>query len=103
MTRYDKGDFYSQHLDDMPCDHHESGMKVSSVASIASKLSSFEMEPRICERKKRLGTLLIYLTDAIHGGGGATYFPNLNLRVLPEKGSAIFFRPTDANNEADPA
>jgi len=100
LTGYSKGDFYSAHFDENPCDHHENGGEVAGIAGVSSAVT---WSSRVCERKRRLGTLLVYLTDAIEGGGGATYFPLLNLRVLPEKGSAIFFRPSTPSGETDPA
>jgi len=100
LTGYSKGDFYSPHTDEFMCDHHHDGTEVPGITSVKASMT---LPPMVCERKRRFGTLLVYLTDAIDGGGGATHFPVLNLRVWPEKGSAIFFRPTAPNGEADPA
>eukprot|EP00746_Dinoflagellata_sp_MGD_P038034 gnl/MRDRNA2_/MRDRNA2_19146_c0_seq1.p1 gnl/MRDRNA2_/MRDRNA2_19146_c0~~gnl/MRDRNA2_/MRDRNA2_19146_c0_seq1.p1 ORF type:complete len:401 (+),score=61.44 gnl/MRDRNA2_/MRDRNA2_19146_c0_seq1:89-1291(+) len=38
----------------------------------------------------RVATVLIYLNDA---EGGATYFPHLNVRVQPRRGTAVLFFP----------
>lgn len=39
----------------------------------------------------RLATIMVYLTDVQSGGG--TYFPNLDLRVDPQRGRALIFPP----------
>lgn len=38
---------------------------------------------------QRVGTLIIYLSDPVEGGG--TVFPKLNLEILPKRGNAVFF------------
>lgn len=43
---------------------------------------------------QRIATLLMYLQPP--ESGGATYFENLGMRVVPRKGSAIFFSYSDA-------
>lgn len=39
---------------------------------------------------QRLGTLIMYLSDTEEGG--CTVFPDINLRVKPKRGNALFFR-----------
>ncbi len=51
---------------------------------------------------QRLHTFLIYLNDLRPGEGGLTYFPNLNIRVKPKMGNALYFRDLDASGQPDP-
>jgi hypothetical protein len=51
---------------------------------------------------QRLVTCICYLNTLNEGQGGETYFDRLNLRVQPQKGSALFFYPAHATSmEAD--
>lgn len=82
VTRYPKGGFYSDHFDDLG--------------------------PR--EQNPRMATVLLYLNDLVEdsdgepgekdhpsgGGGGGTYFPLLQARVLPRRGRAVVFFPTES-------
>lgn len=44
----------------------------------------------------RFATIIVYLSDCKQGGG--TIFPNLNLQVMPIKGSAVYFEYADLGN-----
>ncbi|MGL4768357.1 MAG: 2OG-Fe(II) oxygenase [Formosimonas sp.] len=48
---------------------------------------------------QRCGTLIMYLSDVIEGGG--TRLPSIGLEIRPRKGSALFFANVTANNEVD--
>mmetsp|Transcript_878 Transcript_878/g.1190 ORF Transcript_878/g.1190 Transcript_878/m.1190 type:complete len:338 (-) Transcript_878:164-1177(-) len=48
---------------------------------------------------QRMVTVLVYLNDVDVGGG--TYFPQLDIRSLPEKGKALIFYPADTTFESD--
>eukprot|EP00747_Dinoflagellata_sp_TGD_P117722 gnl/TRDRNA2_/TRDRNA2_172667_c0_seq14.p1 gnl/TRDRNA2_/TRDRNA2_172667_c0~~gnl/TRDRNA2_/TRDRNA2_172667_c0_seq14.p1 ORF type:complete len:683 (-),score=91.85 gnl/TRDRNA2_/TRDRNA2_172667_c0_seq14:52-2100(-) len=52
------------------------------------------LEGRPGGENDRLITVLVYLSDTEEGGGGATFFPELNLRVQPRLGSALIFFPS---------
>lgn len=49
---------------------------------------------------QRAVTLLIYLNDDFDGG--ETYFPVLDYKVTPRKGTALVFRDLDVDNKVDP-
>jgi len=48
---------------------------------------------------QRSWTLMVYLNDVEEGGG--TYFPKIDFRIMPEKGTAILWNNLDANNCRD--
>jgi len=48
---------------------------------------------------QRMCTFLVYLNDDFEGG--CTYFPVLDMKIKPEKGTAIFFYNVDANGAID--
>jgi prolyl 4-hydroxylase len=50
---------------------------------------------------QRLYTVLIYLNDLNEMEGGATYFPEYNIRVNPRIGRAVYFRNVLATGEMD--
>lgn len=49
---------------------------------------------------QRVATVLIYLNDV--QSGGATYFPKLDLRFQPRRGSAVVFFPCSLDGRLDP-
>jgi len=48
---------------------------------------------------QRVATMVIYLNDV--EAGGATIFPELNIEVLPRKGSAVYFQYTNSQGQND--
>ena len=70
VTRYQKGEFYRAHHDAFDADdipHEQQG-------------------------GQRVTTVLIYLNDV--KAGGATYFPKIDVKIEPEKGKVLVFRPS---------
>jgi prolyl 4-hydroxylase len=49
---------------------------------------------------QRISTLLMYLNDVEEGG--ATYFPNADVRVTPKKGNGVYFQYLSPNGILDP-
>ncbi|GAA5163510.1 2OG-Fe(II) oxygenase [Viridibacterium curvum] len=49
---------------------------------------------------QRVSTMVMYLNDV--EAGGETIFPELGLAVSPQKGSAVYFRYTNAQGQVDP-
>ena len=49
---------------------------------------------------QRVATLVMYLNTV--EGGGETIFPNIDLKVVPVQGCAIYFAYTNAHNQVDP-
>ncbi|MEJ8820559.1 2OG-Fe(II) oxygenase [Variovorax humicola] len=49
---------------------------------------------------QRVSTLIIYLNEVTQGGG--TIFPELNLTVVPKKGSAVYFEYLNDRGQVDP-
>lgn len=47
---------------------------------------------------QRVATMIIYLKQP--EAGGATYFANLGIRIIPRKGSAVFFSYPNANSQS---
>ena len=60
-----------------------------------------DLEDKVHNGRRQI-TFLIYLADMPEGeDGGGTRFPDLNLEVMPEKGSAIVFNDCFDNGEED--
>lgn len=70
MQKYAKGEQYLPHFDHFP---------ESSAGS----------EKILAQGGQRLATLIMYLRQP--DAGGATYFSNLGIRIIPRKGTALFF------------
>lgn len=77
VTLYRPGDYYNVHVDTV-----------------------LESNPSFKRAGQRVVTMLIYLTD--HDQGGETCFPDLNLQIAPDAGSAIVFHPANGD-EGEPA
>ena len=73
VARYERGQYYKEHLD-------------------STEDWSVELGERRGERMSRLCTILVYLNDV--DAGGETAFPYLRLRVRPRKGAALIFFPS---------
>jgi hypothetical protein len=85
MSKYEPGDFFSAHYDDDGC--HD---QVSEV-------------PEKCNLEdRRMVTVLTYLTNVTDASGGATYFPDLDIRVKGEKGDAVLFMPVYLDGRLNP-
>eukprot|EP00747_Dinoflagellata_sp_TGD_P193143 gnl/TRDRNA2_/TRDRNA2_58924_c0_seq1.p1 gnl/TRDRNA2_/TRDRNA2_58924_c0~~gnl/TRDRNA2_/TRDRNA2_58924_c0_seq1.p1 ORF type:complete len:406 (+),score=55.96 gnl/TRDRNA2_/TRDRNA2_58924_c0_seq1:68-1285(+) len=85
VTQYHPGDFFSAHYDDDGCDEQ--------VPEI----------PEPCSHEsRRMITVITYLNDAAEGDGGATYFPDLHLRIAPKKGTAVVFFPVYTDGKLNP-
>ncbi len=78
VVHYSKGQFYKPHHD-----YFEPG----------------DFDPKLGQR---LHTFLIYLNDVAPSDGGLTFFPQLNIRVQPERGAALYFRDLDMSGNPDP-
>lgn len=90
VTRYNKGGYYSDHVDEELCDD-QTKQDVGERSDV---------EPSSCgAADRRAHTVLIYLTS--EKNDGATYFPHLNLRVFPQKGRALLFHPTTPSGQTD--
>jgi len=48
-------------------------------------------------QQQRIKTICLYLNDV--ESGGATNFPNLNFKVMPKKGNAVFFENINLKNQ----
>lgn len=81
--QYEPGQFFSSHYDDDACEDQISEVKENCKSSV-----------------RRMVTVLTYLND--DHKGGATYFPDLNIRVFPKKGSAIVFFPVSVDGLLNP-
>jgi prolyl 4-hydroxylase len=66
ITKYQKDQYYKEHWD------------------------FFNVPPINNETNDRIATFIMYLNDGFEGG--ETYFPDLDLRVIPKTGSAIYFQ-----------
>lgn len=93
VTKYLPGDFYSDHNDEEPCDQQL--LTMSDAAKTGAPI------PKCDSLSRRATTVLIYLND-VTDGGGSTYFPKLNVRVAPKRGTAIVFHPTLKNGWSNP-
>jgi len=82
-SQYRPGEFFSSHYDDDACEDQVSEIKENC------KLSN-----------RRMVTVLTYLND--DNEGGATYFPDLDIRVFPKKGSAVLFFPVSVDGLLNP-
>jgi prolyl 4-hydroxylase len=78
VVHYSQGQFYKPHHD---------------------YFEASDFDPQLGQR---LHTFLIYLNDVKPGDGGLTFFPRLNIRIQPERGSALYFRNVDMNGNPDP-
>ena len=78
VVHYSKGEFYKPHHD---------------------YFEPWDFDPKLGQR---LHTFLIYLNDVAPSDGGITFFPQLNIRVQPEMGSALYFRDLDIHGKPDP-
>lgn len=58
----------------------------------------FTTEYLMKDSNQREYTIFIYLNDVV-GDGGETYFPNLNIKIKPKKGCALFWRNCTASGE----
>jgi len=85
MSKYEPGDFFSAHFDDDAC--HD------QLPGVSEKC---RMEDR------RMLTVLTYLTDHTEGSGGATYFPDLDIRIKGKKGDAVLFMPVYLDGTLNP-
>jgi len=85
MSKYEPGDFFSAHFDDDAC--HD------QLPGVSEKC---KMEDR------RMLTVLTYLTDHTEGSGGATYFPDLDIRIKGKKGDAVLFMPVYLDGTLNP-
>jgi prolyl 4-hydroxylase len=56
--------------------------------------------PHIARGGQRVATLIMYLNEVEEGG--ETIFPNIDLKVIPVQGSAIYFAYTNTNSQVDP-
>ncbi|HYD81001.1 MAG TPA: 2OG-Fe(II) oxygenase [Paucimonas sp.] len=56
--------------------------------------------PHIARGGQRVATLVIYLNDVEEGG--ETIFPNIDLKVVPLRGCAVYFAYTNARDQVDP-
>lgn len=61
---------------------------------------AFDCKIRAQKKSQRIWTCLLYLNDIEHDSGGSTYFPELNLRVIPKQGRLLVFRNTVAPHNA---
>jgi len=82
-TKYRPGEFFSSHYDDDACEDQIAEIKENC------KLST-----------RRMVTVITYLND--DNEGGATYFPDLDIRVFPKKGSAVLFNPVSVDGLLNP-
>eukprot|EP00747_Dinoflagellata_sp_TGD_P200378 gnl/TRDRNA2_/TRDRNA2_73778_c2_seq1.p1 gnl/TRDRNA2_/TRDRNA2_73778_c2~~gnl/TRDRNA2_/TRDRNA2_73778_c2_seq1.p1 ORF type:complete len:224 (+),score=30.62 gnl/TRDRNA2_/TRDRNA2_73778_c2_seq1:32-673(+) len=85
VTKYHPGDFFSAHYDDDGC-----GKEFPEIDESCS-LSN-----------RRMITVITYLNDAGKDDGGATYFPDLDLRIAPKKGTAVLFFPVYTDGHLNP-
>lgn len=85
LSKYKPGDFFSAHFDDDAC--HEQLPDVPEKCHLA---------------KRRMITVLSHLTDHSEDSGGATYFPDLDIRVKPRKGDAVVFFPVYLDGTLNP-
>jgi prolyl 4-hydroxylase len=49
---------------------------------------------------QRVATLIIYLNNVAQGG--ETIFPEINLKITPIQGNALYFAYTNSKNQVDP-
>jgi prolyl 4-hydroxylase len=81
ILRYDIGGEYRPHFDYLPPD--ESGSA-----------------PHLANGGQRVSTLIVYLNDVDEGG--ETIFPEAGISVVPQKGSAVYFRYFNHLGQVDP-
>ncbi len=58
-----------------------------------------ENNASIARSGQRVSTMVMYLNDVVDGGG--TFFPEINLTVMPKKGSALYFEYCNELNQLD--
>lgn len=85
LSKYEPGDFFSAHFDDDAC--HDQLPEVPEKCHIA---------------KRRMITVLTHLTDYTESSGGATYFPDLGIRVKARRGDAVVFFPVYLDGTLNP-
>ena len=81
ILNYSTGGEYKTHFDYFPPE--KTGSKVHTARS-----------------GQRLATLILYLNNVEEGG--ETIFPEINLKVTPKQGNAIYFAYTNSKNQVDP-
>lgn len=81
ILHYQKGGEYKPHLDYFP--PQETGSRV-----------------HLAHGGQRVATLILYLNNVEEGG--ETIFPEINLKVAPMQGNALYFAYTNSKNQVDP-
>lgn len=87
--------------------HYEQGKNQQTVLHVddtrISLSGMFKTTPYPREPQKYhcYGIVFCYLNDVAEEDGGSTYFPNLDLRVVPKKGRALIHFPTDVKGRVD--
>ncbi|MCX7125655.1 MAG: 2OG-Fe(II) oxygenase, partial [Gammaproteobacteria bacterium] len=81
ILHYKKDAEYKPHFDYFPTE--KSGSKI-----------------HVARGGQRVATLILYLNNVEEGG--ETIFPEINLKVQPQQGNAIYFAYTNAKSQVDP-
>lgn len=81
ILNYQKGGEYKPHHDYFP--PQETGSRV-----------------HVAKGGQRVATLILYLNNVEEGG--ETIFPEINLKVAPIQGNAVYFAYTNSKNQVDP-
>eukprot|EP01083_Nonionella_stella_P192008 710152_1 len=99
LVRYTNGQHFGLHHDagTLKRRNHNQFKQVARSSSDSRYFVDIMLPSRIC-------SLFVYLTTSPIGGGGETYFPEIGLKIRPQRGAAILFCNVDANNifKADP-
>lgn len=95
-----KRDWLSKKIEDLLPGH---GSTTQEDPEITRYLSGQEFKEH-CDAEpyhhnQRIATILVYLNTVDEGG--ATYFTKLNLRIKPEKGTAVIFFPSKPDGNRD--